>query len=50
MHFVQSRLTGKPHALCEVCSQLAKMMQEIEILSKKDAYGLKIHRGFIARC
>jgi hypothetical protein len=31
---------------CEVHSQLAKMLREI--MSKKDAHSLEIHRGFIA--
>jgi hypothetical protein len=35
MRVVRSRLTGKPQALCEVRSQLAKMMQELEIIPKK---------------
>ena len=42
MQLIRSRSTGKPHALTQ------KMLREMKNVQKA-AYGLKIHRGFIAR-
>jgi hypothetical protein len=48
MRLLRARLTGEPHALCEVSPLLAEVPRKTINTSKRDAQSLKIHRGFIA--